>query len=77
VQVEEDITARVIKKKKGEILAEEMKGINTFEKSAKNISFSSSRLNDDGIEYAVIATATESEKDMVVGPIIGEMGCMY
>lgn len=74
VQVEEDITARVIKKKKGEILAEEMKGINTFEKSAKNISFSSSRLNDDGIEYAVIATATESEKDMVVGPIIGENG---
>jgi len=73
-QVKDDITARVIKEKKGKQFLNEMKGINTFEKSAKNISFSSSRLNDDGIEYAVIATACETEKDMISEPIIGENG---
>ena len=73
-QVKEEITAEVIKDKKGEMFANEMKSINTFEKNAKNISFSSSRLNDDGIEYAVIATASLLEKDKISGPIIGENG---
>ncbi len=73
-QVKDEVTAKVIKKKKGDILSKEMQDVTTFDKTAKNISFSSSRLNDDGIEYAVIATATQIEKDKISKPIIGENG---
>jgi len=72
--VKEDVIAKVRKEKKGEMFAEEMQDITNFDKIAKNISFSSSRLNDDGIEYAVIATATQLEKDKISKPIIGENG---
>ncbi len=73
-QVKDLVTAKVIKQKKGKILAEEMQDVTTFDKTAENISFSSSRLNNDGIEYAVIATATQLEKDKISKPIIGENG---
>ena len=56
------------------MLAKEMKGISNLDKIAKNISFSSSRLNNDGLEYAVIATATGIAKDLISEPIIGENG---
>ncbi len=73
-QVKEDVTAKVRKEKKGEMFVKEMQDISSFDKTAKNISFSSSRLNDDGIEYAVIATGTQLEKDKISKPIIGENG---
>ena len=72
--VKDDVIAKVRKEKKGEMFAKEMQDITNFDKTAKNISFSSSRLNDDGIEYAVIATATQLEKDKISKPIIGENG---
>ncbi|MCD6556024.1 MAG: hypothetical protein J7K64_02410, partial [Bacteroidales bacterium] len=65
---------KVRKEKKGEMFVKEMQDISSFDKTAKNISFSSSRLNDDGIEYAVIATGTQLEKDKISKPIIGENG---
>ncbi|RLD51241.1 MAG: hypothetical protein DRI94_06555 [Bacteroidetes bacterium] len=73
-QVKEDVTVKVRKEKKGEMFVKEMQDISSFDKTAKNISFSSSRLNDDGIEYAVIATGTQLEKDKISKPIIGENG---
>ena len=73
-QVKDDVIAKVKKKKKGEMFAKEMQDITSFDKTAKNISFASSRLNDDGIEYAVISTATQMEKDKISKPIIGENG---
>ncbi len=73
-QVKDDVIAKVRKEKKGEILAKEMQDVKTFDKTAKNISFSSSRLNNDGIEYAVIATATVIDKDKISKPVIGENG---
>ncbi len=73
-QVKNEVTVKVKKQKKGELLAKEMQNVTTFDKTAKNISFSSSRLNDDGIEYAVIATATQLGKDEISKPIIGENG---
>ncbi len=72
--VKADVTAKVRKEKKAEIFTKEMQNITSFDKTAKNISFSSSRLNDDGIEYAVIATATQTEKDEISKPIVGENG---
>jgi len=73
-QVKEDVTAKVRKERKGKMFVKEMQDISSFDKTAKNISFSSSRLNDDGIEYAVIATGTKLEKDKISKPIIGENG---
>ncbi len=72
--VKEDVIAKVKKEKKGEMFVKEMQDVTSFDKTAKNISFASSRLNDDGIEYAVIATATQLEKGKVSKPIIGENG---
>ena len=72
--IKDKITAEVIKNKKGEKLSKEMQNVTDLPKLAKNISFSSSRLNNDGIEYKVIATAVYSEKDKVSKPIIGENG---
>ncbi|NPA67922.1 MAG: hypothetical protein GXO50_04865 [Chlorobi bacterium] len=72
--VKNDVIAKVIKEKKGEILAKEMQDVTTFDKTAKNISFASSRLNDDGFEYAVIATATQLEKNKISKPVIGVNG---
>ncbi len=73
-QIKDQITAKVVKQKKAEKFVSEMKGETNLVKTAKNISFSSSRLNDDGIEYNVIATAVYSEKDKISEPIIGENG---
>ena len=73
-QVKDDVILKVKKVKKGELFAKEMQDVTEFDKTAKNISFASSRLNDDGIEYAVIATATQMEKDKISKPIIGENG---
>jgi len=72
--VKEKVTAEVIKNKKGEQLSKEMQNVTDLPKLAKNISFSSSRLNNDGMEYKVIATAVYSEKDKISKPIIGENG---
>jgi len=73
-QIKDIITAEVIKEKKAEQFVKEMSGETNLVKNAKNISFSSARLNDDGIEYKVIATAVYSEKDKITKPIIGENG---
>ncbi|MCF6365917.1 MAG: SurA N-terminal domain-containing protein [Bacteroidales bacterium] len=73
-QIKDEITAKVVKEKKAEQFVKEMTGETNLVKTAKNISFSSARLNDDGIEYKVIATAVYSEKDKVTNPIIGENG---
>jgi len=73
-QIKDEITAKVAKVKKGENFAKEMTSVTDFPNSAKNISFSSSRLNNDGIEYNVISTAIFSEKDKTSKPIIGENG---
>lgn len=73
-QVKDEVTLKVKKEKKGEMFVKEMQDVTSFDKTAKNISFSSSRLNDDGIEYAVIATATQLDKDKISKPIIGENG---
>lgn len=72
--VKDKVTSQVIKMKKGEQFSKEMANVTDLPKEAKNISFSSSRLNDDGVEYKVIATAVNSEKDKVSKPIIGENG---
>ena len=73
-QVKDVVVAKVKKEKKGKMFAEEMQDVTSFDKTAKNISFSSARLNDDGIEYKVIATATVTDKDKITKPIIGENG---
>jgi peptidyl-prolyl cis-trans isomerase D len=73
-QITDEIKAKVIIQKKGEILAAELKNESNLVKTAKNISFASSGLNDDGNELKVIATAVYSEKDKLSLPIIGENG---
>ncbi len=72
--VQEDVLAKVRKEKKGEMFAKEMQDVTKFDKKGKNISFASSRLNNDGLEYAVIATSTLLDKDQVSKPVIGENG---
>ncbi|NPA45506.1 MAG: hypothetical protein GXO49_08225, partial [Chlorobi bacterium] len=72
--VKDRVTAEVIKSKKGEKLSKEMANVTDLPKLAKNISFVSSRLNNDGIEYKVIATAVYTDKDKVTKPIKGENG---
>jgi len=72
--VKEKVTAQVVKMKKGEQFSKEMASVTDLPKVAKNMSFSSSRLNNDGVEYSVISTAVNSEKDKVSKPIIGENG---
>ena len=73
-QVKEKVTTEVVKMKKGEQLSKKMASVTDLPKVAKNISFSSSRLNNDGVEYSVISTAVNSEKDKVSKPIVGENG---
>lgn len=73
-QVKDKVKLAVVKIKKGEQLSKEMQNVTDLPKLAKNISFSSSRLNNDGIEYKVIATAVYSEKDKISKPVIGENG---
>ncbi len=73
-QIKEEIKKTVVKNKKAEILAKQMKSISNLEKEAKNISFSSSRINQEGFEPVIIATATLIEKDNISEPLIGENG---
>ncbi len=73
-QIKEEIKKTIIKNKKGEILAKEMKNITNPETEAKNISFSSSRINMEGFEPAVIANSVLMDKDKLSTPIIGENG---
>ncbi len=73
-QIKDEITTKVAKEKKGENFAKDMASVTDLPIAAKNISFSSSRLNNDGVEYSVISTAVLSEKDKVSKPIVGENG---
>jgi peptidyl-prolyl cis-trans isomerase D len=73
-QIKEEIKKTIIKNKKGEMLVKEMKSITNPEIDAKNISFSSSRINMEGFEPAVIANSVLMEKDKLSAPIIGENG---
>jgi peptidyl-prolyl cis-trans isomerase D len=73
-QIKEEIKKTLIKNKKGELLAKQMKSITDPGTEAKNISFSSSRINMEGFEPIVIATATLLEKDKLSEPLIGENG---
>jgi peptidyl-prolyl cis-trans isomerase D len=73
-QIKDEIKKTIIKNKKGEILAKEMKSITDLVNEAKNISFSSSRINQEGFEPVVIATSSLFEKNKISEPLIGENG---
>jgi len=73
-QIKDEITSKVVKEKKAEQFVKDMTGETNLVKNAKNMSFSSARLNDDGVEYSVISTAVYSDQDKISSPIIGENG---
>jgi peptidyl-prolyl cis-trans isomerase D len=87
-QVRDDVRIKVLREKKGQILADKMrealKGSNSLDEvaqklnakveQASRISFSSFSIPSAGVEPAVIATASVSAEGRITGPIIGNNG---
>jgi peptidyl-prolyl cis-trans isomerase D len=89
-QVRDDVRIKVLREKKGQILADKMrealKGSNSLDEvaqklnakveQASRISFSSFSIPSAGVEPAVIATASVSAEGRITGPIIGNNGVL-
>ena len=84
-QVKEYITPIVKKEKKGEMLAKKLKGAGSdiasiasktkaIKATAKNVSFSSTRIPNGGNEPLVVATALKIGKEKLSDPVIGNSG---